>query len=204
MEEDIKINQPQENTQNSNGNESIFKKYISVIWEFLKIVIIAAVIVLPIRYFLFQPFIVSGDSMVPNFHSGDYLIIDEFSYRFKDPQRGDVVVLKYPLDNKQRFIKRIIGLPGETVNIENGRVTILKNDTSLVLDEKKYLPDVLFTDGNIHLVLDENKYFVMGDNRQFSYDSRRWGVLPKEDIIGRAAFRLLPISAISFISDPSY
>lgn len=204
MDGDIKINQPQKNTENNNGNKNIIKKYVSVIWEFLKIVIIAAIIVLPIRYFLFQPFIVSGDSMIPNFHSGDYLIIDELSYRVKTPQRGDVVVLRYPLDTSQRFIKRIIGLPGETVNIENGQITISNNGTSLVLDEKKYLPDVLFTDGNIHLTLGEDKYFVLGDNRQASYDSRRWGALPKEDIIGRAAFRLLPVSAISFISDPSY
>src|SRR5437773_2899227 len=90
------------------------KKYFSATWELLKVLIIAAIIVLPIRYFIFQPFIVKGDSMIPNFHSGDYLIVDELSYHLTNPQRGEVVVLKYPLDMTQRFIKRVIGLPGET------------------------------------------------------------------------------------------
>src|SRR3990167_10789059 len=112
--------------------QSVFKKYLDLGWEIIKILIIAAVIVLPIRYFLFQPFIVKGDSMIPNLQSGNYLIIDEISYRFKEPNRGDVVVLNYPLDNTQRFIKRIIGLPGEVVEIKNGKVTISKNGEKVV------------------------------------------------------------------------
>ena len=191
------------NTKNNN-NKGV-NKYIFASWEFLKIVIIAAIIVLPIRYFIFQPFIVKGESMVPNLQSGDYLIVDELSFRIVNPKRGDVIVLKYPLDDKQRFIKRIIGLPGETVNIKNSKITITKDDKSLVLDEKKYLPNVSgSTDGNINITLGNNKYFVLGDNRQFSYDSRKWGVLPKEDIIGKAIFRLFPITNISFIASPSY
>ncbi len=189
----------------NNGHKKGFiKKYLPFIWEFLKIIIIAVIIVLPIRYFLFQPFIVKGESMIPNLQSGDYLIVDEISYRLGSPQRGDIIVLKYPLDTTQRFIKRIIGLPGETVEIKNGKITILKNGKSLTLDEKKYLPSSLITDGDTNVTLGPDKYFVLGDNRPFSYDSRRWGILPKEDIIGRAVFRVFPISTMTYISEPSY
>lgn len=184
--------------------DSLFKKYVLFAWDFLKIIIIAGIIVLPIRYFLFQPFIVKGESMVPSFQSGDYLIVDEISYRIIAPERGDVVVLKYPLDTTQRFIKRIIGLPGETVEIKDGKVIISKDGKNTVLDEKKYLPDLLSTDGTVSLTLGNDNYFVLGDNRQFSYDSRRWGVLPKEDIVGRALFRIFPFSTMSYISEPSY
>jgi signal peptidase I len=170
----------------------------------VKILLIAIVIVLPIRYFLFQPFIVKGDSMVPNFQSGNYLIVDEISYRFANPSRGDVVVLKYPLDTTQKFIKRIIGLPGETVKIRDGKIDIIKDGKDMLLDEATYLPLLKSTDGDITITLQSGTYFVLGDNRQFSYDSRRWGVLPKEDIIGRAIFRVFPLSEITHISAPSY
>lgn len=181
----------------------LFKKALLFIWEFVKIIIIAAIIVLPVRYFLFQPFIVQGDSMVPNFHSSDYLIVDEISYRFRQPARGEVVVLKYPLDTHERFIKRVIGLPGETVDIAGGRVSITKNGITTVLKES-YLPSSLVTDGAVHTALGANDYFVMGDNRSFSYDSRRWGALPAKDIIGRAALRLFPIPRLGIISGATY
>ena len=185
-------------------NKEIFKKYFSFIWEFLKIIIIALAIVLPIRYFLFQPFIVKGDSMAPNFHSGDYLIVDEISYRIREPKRGDVVVFKYPLDTTQRFIKRIIGLPGETIDIKDSNVIVSKEGKALVLNEEAYIYGSKKTDGSAHIILSENEYFVLGDNRQFSYDSRRWGVLPKEDIVGRAMLRIFPIENFSYITKPNY
>ena len=203
MEEETINTNSTKNDQNE-SKKGFSKGLLSFVWEFLKIVIIAAVIVLPIRYFLFQPFIVKGDSMVPNLQSGNYLIIDEISYRFKEPNRGDVVVLNYPLDNTQRFIKRIIGLPGEVVEIKNGKVTISKNGEKIVLDETSYLPEDLMTDGNVYITLKDSQYFVLGDNRQFSYDSRKWGILPKEDIIGKAAIRLFPITSVSFINSQNY
>lgn len=188
----------------SNQKSSFFKKYSPAVFEFVKIAVIAAIIVLPIRYFLFQPFIVKGDSMVPNFHSGDYLIVNEISYRFSEPKRGDVVVLKYPLDDTQRFIKRIIGLPGETVQIKNGKIDIFKDGKEIMLDEKKYLPNLSGTDGDVNIVLGADKYFVLGDNRKFSYDSRRWGALSKEDIIGKAFLRVFPFNSIALFTTPSY
>ena len=187
-----------------NNNAGGVKKYILIVWEFLKIILIAAVIVLPIRYFIFQPFIVKGESMMPNFQSGDYLIVDELSYLVSKPHRGDVVVLKYPLDMSQRFIKRIVALPGETVEIKNGKITITKDSNTIVLNEKNYLPNLSETDGDIRMTLDGDNYFVLGDNRDHSYDSRTWGILPKQDIVGKAALRLFPITSLSFIKTPSY
>ena len=201
MEGDVQINQEIKNTDNMPKG---IKKYAAGAWELLKIIIIALIIVLPIRYYLFQPFIVKGESMIPNFQSGDYLIVDEISYRFSQPQRGDVIVLKYPLDQTQRFIKRIIGLPGETVEVKDGKINIFKDGQILTLGEKKYLPDLKATDGDVKVALKDNEYFVLGDNRPYSYDSRRWGVLPKEDIIGRALIRLFPISSISYLPEPAY
>ncbi len=180
-----------------------WRKYFGFVWELVKIVLIALVIVLPIRYFLFQPFIVKGDSMVPNFHSGDYLIVDEISYRLADPQRGDVIVFNYPKDTRERFIKRVIGLPGETVIVAGGQVKIIKDNQTTVLDET-YLPADLKTYGDTNITLSQGEYFVMGDNREYSFDSRAWGVVPRKDIIGRAFMRVFPLAALSQIPHFSY
>jgi signal peptidase I len=189
---------------NSFKQASWFKKTLLFVWEFVKIALVAAIIILPVRYFLFQPFIVKGDSMIPNLQSGNYLIVDEISYRLSQPHRGDIVVLKYPLDTTQRFIKRIIGLPGETVHVSGGKVAITQVDGKQIVLHETYLPASLATDGDVNVTLGANNYFVLGDNRQFSYDSRRWGVLPKEDIIGRAVFRILPLPEMTYISAPTY
>jgi len=183
-----------------------FRKYVTFAWEIVKIAIVAFVIVAPIRYFLFQPFIVSGDSMVPNLQSGNYLIVDEISYRFSAPERGDVVVFNagfIPGYANQRFIKRIIGLPGETVDVKNGKVDITKGGKTIILDEK-YLPNNLATLTDKKITLGANEYFVLGDNRQYSYDSRYWGAVSKKEIIGKAALRLFPITELSIISKPAY
>lgn len=180
------------------------KKFFIFIWEIAKIVAIAALIVIPIRYFLFQPFFVKGQSMDPNFENGDYLIVDEISYRFSEPQRGEVIVFKYPKDPSHRFIKRIVGLPGETVEIKDGKVIIFYGDgTSQVLNESEYLSD-LMTAGDFRIILGENEYFVLGDNRPFSFDSRRFGVLPKDKIIGRVIFRAWPFATLTKFEAPAY
>lgn len=171
--------------------------------EILKIVIIALLIVIPIRYFLFQPFIVRGASMEPSFHNGDYLLVDELSYRFREPQRGEVVVFESPLNPSQRYIKRIIGLPEETIEIENGEVIIKKDTISQTLDETTYLGG-FETPGDITVTLQEDEYFLLGDNRDSSYDSRRWGPLPKENITGRVFFRAWPADALAQVEAPNY
>jgi len=180
------------------------RNLLSFIWEIVKIVIIALVIVVPIRYLIFQPFFVKGQSMEPNFEDGDYLIIDELSYKFREPQRGEVVVFKYPNDPSQRYIKRIIGLPGETIEIENGKVMIFNPEGSKTLEESNYLSSSAFTQGNLRMTLDENDYFVLGDNRSSSSDSRRWGLLPGENIIGRVFLRAWPFVALAKIEAPEY
>jgi signal peptidase I len=187
-----------------NGDKSM-KKVLSFIWETLKIAVIALAIVIPIRYFLFQPFFVKGQSMEPNFENGDYLIVDELSYRIRQPERGEVIVFKYPQDLSQRYIKRIIGLPGETVEIKDGKVTIFGKDSQpKVLNESGYLPVYLATSGDLRITLGENEYFVMGDNRPVSYDSRGWGPVPEQDIIGRVLIRAWPFASLTMVEAPAY
>ncbi|MEZ4104499.1 MAG: signal peptidase I [Candidatus Paceibacterota bacterium] len=162
------------------------------ILEIIRFSIIALIIVVPIRMFIAQPFIVSGASMENTFHTGEYLIIDQVSYYLHEPNRGDVIVFRYPKDPSKFFIKRVIGLPGETVKIENSTVTIINDDNpnGLTLNE----PYIKSMDIGNHLTeeLGPREYFVMGDNRDQSSDSRAWGVLQEERIIGKAFLRLFP------------
>ena len=190
---------------NSNNKKTnFFAEGGNFVLEIVKIVILAAIIVLPIRYFIFQPFFVQGISMEPSFEDSDYLIVDEITYRFRDPERGEVIVFKYPKNPTQRYIKRIIGLPGETVGIKEGKVTIFSGKTKIVLDESEYLLPSLETSGDIRVSLSEKEYFVLGDNRSFSSDSRRWGVLPRENIVGKVYLRAWPFVALAKIEAPAY
>ncbi|KPJ57465.1 hypothetical protein AMJ49_00865 [Parcubacteria bacterium DG_74_2] len=180
------------------------KNFFSFFFEIFKIAILALLIVLPIRYFVFQPFVVKGASMDPNFSEGDYLIIDELSYRFREPERGEVIVFKYPLSPSQRFIKRIIGLPGETIEMEDNKITILNEGKNEVLDESSYLLSNNFKKGKLKISLKEEEYFVLGDNRNASLDSRNFGLLPQKYIIGRVLFRLWPITNLKKFEAPAY
>jgi len=159
--------------------------------EIVTFIVLAVLIVVPIRIFIAQPFVVEGASMHPTFESTDYLIVDQLSYRFNDPLRGDVIVFRYPNKPSVFYIKRIIGLPGETVDITRGVVTITRTDgTTLTLEENYVVAeDATY---NQTTSLGPDQYFVMGDNRPKSSDSRTWGALPRENIMGRAFFRLLP------------
>lgn len=173
------------------------KKEPGFIRELITFVVLATVIVLPIRLFIAQPFIVSGESMSPTFETGQYLIIDQISYRLKDPQRGDVIVFKFPQNTSKFFIKRIIGLPNETVKIEGTDVTIIKKDGSVKKIDENYITFDRETYSETKLNNDE--YFVMGDNRLASLDSRSWGPLNKEFVVGKAFIRLLPLSEIDLL-----
>ncbi|HEY0010425.1 MAG TPA: signal peptidase I [Candidatus Paceibacterota bacterium] len=163
--------------------------------EIATFLVLALIIVLPFRLFVAQPFIVEGESMYPTFDSGDYLIVDELTYRLEDPKRGDVIVFRYPQNPKVFYIKRIIGLPGETVAIDRGAVTITKADgTTLTLDESYVVAeDATYSKST---VIGPDEYFVMGDNRPRSSDSRIWGLLPESEIMGRAFLQLLPASQV--------
>ncbi|MGB0756995.1 MAG: signal peptidase I [Patescibacteria group bacterium] len=169
--------------------------------EVVKVFLIALAIVVPVRYFLVQPFYVKGSSMVPNFEDHEYLIIDELSFRFRAPERGEVVVFRYPKNPRQYYIKRIVGLPGETVSIEDGLVYLI-DDTGnkQQLDEAEYLDEELKTQGYNYsqVTLQDNEYYVMGDNRNASYDSRQFGPLEEDFIVGRAMVRVLPLDRIDY------
>lgn len=171
--------------------------------EMLETIVIAGVAVFLIRSYVVQPFLVSGDSMLPTFKNGDYLLVDELTYRFRSPERGEVVVLRYPKDEDIYFIKRIIGLPGETVVIEDGQVKIINKGGEVILKEP-YIQDNKLITQTIRETLGENEYFVMGDNRSFSYDSRNWGVLPAKDIVGVVRLRLWPFNSVMAFSAPQY
>ncbi len=174
-----------------------WKKYKKDGIEFFKFGIIALLIVLPIRLFVAQPFIVSGDSMYPTFHNGQYLIIDELSYHLRAPKRGEVIVFHYPRETKKYLIKRIIGLPGEKVIINNGKVSIKGTDGNEQTLDESYINEPFNYSGTFDL--NEGEYFTMGDNRNRSSDSRAWGVLPKKDIVGRTFLRLFPFSDATYL-----
>lgn len=186
----------------------------SFLWEVVKVFFWAMIIIIPIRIYLFQPFFVQGASMEPNFIDSDYLIVNEFGYKttdlnfggvtllktgpFKELQRGDIVVFRYPKNPSQFFIKRIIGLPGDQLKIEGGRVTIIDalHPGGFVLDESGYLSSDVITNGAIAMTLTDKQYFVMGDNRVHSSDSRAWGPVPTEDVIGKVLLRAWPLNKI--------
>lgn len=153
------------------------------------------IIVFVVRTFIAQPFIVDGESMSPNFHTGHYLIIDELSYRFHDPARGDVVVLRYPLDPKRFFLKRIVGLPGDRIQIKDGHVVITnaEHPDGVVLIEPYETQSTYIAGPYKDVTLGTDEYFALGDNRAGSSDSRSWGILPRKNIVGHALFRLFPI-----------
>ena len=162
-------------------------------WEILKVFFISLAVVVPIRMFVAQPFIVSGASMEPNFYNREYLIVDELSYYFRNPQRGDPIIFHYPKDPRQFFIKRVIGLPGETIELRNGKVLIFHavHSDGLILSEP-YLPPTHETGPNMKVTLGPAEYFVLGDNRSHSSDSRTWGELERQLIVGRALLRAWP------------
>lgn len=168
-----------------------FKEFIK---ELLTFSILAMIIVLPIRAFVANPFIVSGASMFPTFETGDYLIIDQLTYRFKEPQRGDVIVFRPPNDESKFYIKRVIALPKETIKIEGKQIYITTPQGEEFKLEEPY---ITLTKDNFQVTkLNETEYFVMGDNRLESLDSRSWGPLEHDSIVGRAIIRLLPLSKI--------
>lgn len=173
------------------------------ILEVLKIVVLAGVTIAFVRYFLFKPFYVKGASMEPNFYDHEYLIIDELTYRFRAPVRGEVIVFRYPGNHKEYFLKRIVGLPGERVKISEGKVYIYnaEHPEGVQIDES-YLSDDLLTAGEKVTVLGSAEYFVMGDNRTNSYDSRRFGPVDQNLIVGRAWFRGWPFSRMQTFSAP--
>ncbi len=184
--------------------QTFFAKALEFLGELVHVVIISLAIIVPIRYFLIQPFYVKGASMEPNFYDHEYLIIDEISYRFHEPARGDIVVFRYPNDPRQFFIKRIIAMPGERIKVSGGKVTIYNasHPEGEILNETWYL-GTIYTAGEKDVTLGAGDYFLMGDNRAASLDSRIFGPVPRDFIVGRVWFRGWPPEKIHFFESPS-
>lgn len=179
--------------QNSKSQRSPF---FSIIGEIIQFVAIGAILYFGIRLYVAQPFIVSGSSMVPTFTNGDYLVVDEFTFHLRAPERGEVVVFRYPNDTTKYFIKRVIGLPNETISINANNVSVKDAKGTTVLQEP-YIAGP--TQGHFSRTLGPSEYFVMGDNRQFSSDSRSWGPVARNLIIGRVFIRLFPVAHASVL-----
>ncbi len=163
--------------------------------------VVALGLALFIRFFIAAPYIVSGASMEPTFDDWNYLIIDKLVYDVRGPERGDVIVFELPQDTARSLIKRVIGLPGETVLIEGSQVTIKNavHPDGFSLDEPYIDPANASVNDRLQVVLGPDEYFVLGDNRRVSADSRLWGKLPRTDITGRVDARLFPFNTISLL-----
>lgn len=185
-------------TPNNTENHSVPPQGNSFL-EILRFALIALIIVLPIRWYVAQPFIVSGASMENTFHNSEYLIVDQLSYHLSEPERGEVIIFRYPNDPSKFFIKRIIGLPGETVRVDGKNVIIENSEhpNGVILDEP-YI-NTMSNISHQSMTLSDAEYFVMGDNRDHSSDSRIWGALTRDKIVGRAWLRLFPLPELSFL-----
>ncbi len=202
----------------NNNEQKRQEEYVGVggfVLEIIKIIFLAFIIIVPIRVFLFQPFFVQGASMEPNFQNGQYLIVNEFGFKkttvavsdlklfsvgaFRDIARQTVVVFRYPKNPGTFFIKRIIGLPGEKIEVKNGSYKIFnkENPDGFSPDESAYLAKNTKTTGDMVIMLKDNEYFVMGDNRAFSSDSRAWGPVTDDNIIGEVLLRAWPLNEMA-------
>lgn len=173
------------------------------ILEVIKVALLAGITIGLVRYFLFKPFYVKGQSMEPTYLEHEYLIVDEISYRFRTPERGEVVVFRSPVTESEYYLKRVIGLPGERVTVQNNKVIIYNevHPEGIVMSEG-YLTES--TPGSITVTLGQEQYFVLGDNRDASFDSRRFGAIERKDIVGRTWLRGWPIHRISVFEPPTY
>lgn len=208
-----------------NNKETKTNETQGMTWEIIKTIGSILLFLVIFRFYIFQPFSIKGSSMEPNFHDGEYLVVNEFTYLIGSPKRGDVVVFKHPEPacsdfveanyiNRvflqgpcSNYIKRVIALPGETVTIKNGQVIITnkENPSGFTLNEK-YLPSDFTTLGNQTKTLGKDEYYVLGDNRtpNASSDSREWGVLPRSHIVGKGMVILLPVDQFEILKRPAY
>ena len=195
--------QHEENTNDEVYEKGFLGKIALFFLELIKIAILAGITIFVIRALIFKPFYVKGQSMEPNFYEKDYLIIDEITYRFREPERGEIIVLKSPVST-DFYLKRVVGLPGERVKVENGKVIIYNdaNPKGIILNET-YLSSIS-TSGSVSFTLGDDQYFVLGDNRGASFDSRSFGAISRSAIIGRVWLRGWPFSRISSFDLPQY
>ncbi len=191
-------------------SEHPLTSFVRFLFEIIKTVVVVLVFALLIRYFLVQPFVVDGSSMRPSFHDHEYLLVEKLNFIFHHPQRGEVIVFKYPLNPSFNYIKRVIGVPGDRVVISKGKVTIYNNQNSsgLVLKEPYLDPGQSTTlngDAAEHTwLVDQNSYFVLGDNRDHSDDSRSWGFVPAHSIVGKVWLTIYPPHDFGLVHHAQY
>lgn len=173
--------------------------FLHELWELVRVLLISLIVVIPIRVFIAQPFIVKGASMEPNFRNGEYLIVDQLSFRWRDPARGEVIILRYPLNNSVFYIKRVVGLPGETVIIRDGGIRVRRDEGEETVLNELYVRHGVTTAPDSIVTLADDEFFVLGDNRADSSDSRVWGVLKRGFIVGRTLVRLWPLTKIGLL-----
>lgn len=190
------------NIYDPSPHKGFFENLGSHIIDFIQTFVVFGAIFALIYLFVAQFHKVSGNSMVPTFHNGDYLITEKVSYRLRSPKRGEIIVLKNPKDESQDFIKRIIALPGDTIKIQNNSVFVNGtqiNETYLPSDTPTHAGTFLTEDSEIKTSPDQ--YFAFGDNRNHSSDSREWGSITKEEIVGRAFFRYWPPQVVGLLTN---
>ncbi|MFH1712936.1 MAG: signal peptidase I [Candidatus Jacksonbacteria bacterium] len=191
-----------------------WRNILDFVLELVKVTAICASIIILVRWFLFQPFYVKGSSMEPNFFDGEYLIIYQLPYRFpqkfgkfQEEDRGRTLIFHPPNDPKEFYIKRLIGLPGERVEITDGRVKIYNDiyPNGFILDEN-YLPfEIKTLSGSYNdILLGVDQIYVLGDNRGYSLDSRRLGPVPMQNVIGEPVFCGWPLDKIGLLKKPEY
>ncbi|MBI4135330.1 signal peptidase I [Candidatus Uhrbacteria bacterium] len=198
---ETELNTPPESPK----QRSFIREALAYVGELVRVVVISLAIILPVRYFLVQPFYVKGASMEPNFYDHEYLVIDEISFRFREPKRGEIVVFRYPRDPSQFFIKRVVGLPGETIEIKNEELRIKSDEYREGIGlEETYLDQDMRWYGEHAVTLKEDEYYILGDNRDSSLDSRQFGPISRELIVGRVWLRGWPLDRITRFMAPIY
>ncbi len=204
MNEDLEQKKSSENLEEMTPIGRGFFASVGIFFlEVIKVVVLAAITIIAVRTFLFKPFVVEGQSMQPNYFESEYLLIDELSYHLRAPERGEVVVLRAPVIKQEYYLKRVIGLPGEKIKIENNKVIIFNDEFPQgKVVEENYLNQT--TSGSTTVQLGPDEYFVMGDNRGESYDSRKFGPIPKSSIVGRTWIRGYPFNRITLFHSPTY
>jgi signal peptidase I len=184
----------------------LLKKIVAAIFDFLQGIVVILAIMVMIYLFIMSPQEINGQSMDPTFHNGEYILTNKVEFKLNEPKRGDVVIFKSPRNKDIDYIKRIIGLPGDTVKLTNSVFFI----NGAPLDESAYIGPGVFTASgsflqeNSEIIIPEGKYFVVGDNRPHSSDSREFGPVPVEDFIGKAFFRYWPYDRLGIINNPVY
>ncbi|TRZ52060.1 signal peptidase I [bacterium] len=181
---------------------SFAKKFIHIVYEFVEAFVISASVFVVVYLFLMQPHQVKGNSMFPTFNDKEYLLTDKITYKRSDPSYGDVIVFKAPTNENFDFIKRVIALPGQTVMVKGGHVYI----DGKKLNENYLSSDIVTNAGQFLLegesyVVQPGEIMAFGDNREHSSDSRDWGPVPEQNIVGRVFFRYWPTNVIGVISN---